>query len=135
MIRICTACHSTWAGGASCEDCGAPLGDPFGPEAQALPPPVWDYIRLQYGARRGMLVRVLSVLLAPVAFGLTLRTAVGLPWPHSLFVGAAAAPISLLTWWTLHLASGRAVRIWVLRKGRVRRTRLARAFFRRLFRS
>jgi hypothetical protein len=131
VIKICTRCQSTWAGGLRCEDCGASLRDPFGDEAREFPPGIWGYIRLQYGARRGMLVRVMAVLLAPIASGLMLRHAAGLERPWSLLVGAAALPIGLLTWWTIHWSAGRAVRIWVLRKGQLRRRRLARALVRR----
>lgn len=131
MIKICTRCHSTWAGGRVCEDCGGPLRDPFGDEAARFPSTIWGYIRLQYGARRGMLVRVMAILLAPVVAGLTLRASAGLARPWSLLVGAAAIPIGLLTWWAIHWSAGRAVRIWVLRRGQLNRRRLARALLRR----
>jgi hypothetical protein len=131
VIKICTACASTWAGGRFCEDCGAPLRDPFGDEARELPSTIWGYIRLQYGARRGMLVRVMALLLGPIAFGMSLRAAAGMERPWSLVVALAAAPIGLLTWWTIHWLAGKAVRIWVLRKGQLNRRRLARALARR----
>jgi|SRR5579883_2036661 len=114
-----------------CEDCGALLRDPFGDEARSFPSTIWGYIRLQYGARRGMIVRVMAVLLAPVVLGLVLRAAAGMERPWSLIVGALAIPAALLAWWTLHWSAGRAVRIWVLRKGQLNRRRLARALVRR----
>jgi hypothetical protein len=131
VIKICTRCNSTWAGGLWCEDCGAPLRDPYAAEAGSFPSTIWGYIRLQYGARRGMIVRVLAILLAPVVLGLLLRAAAGLERPWSLVVGATAPPAALATWWTIHWSAGRAVRIWVLRKGQLNRRRLARALVRR----
>ena len=32
VIKICTGCDSTWAGGQRCETCGAALRDPFDAE-------------------------------------------------------------------------------------------------------
>src|SRR2546425_702332 len=106
----------------SCEDCGAPLVDPFAEDAQEFPEEVWKYIRLQYGARRGMIVRVLAVLLGPTVALLLLRPAMALPSPWSAFAAAGAFAAGALTWAGLHYGAGRAVRIWVLRRGRVRRT-------------
>ncbi len=124
MIKICTECHSTWAGGQICEDCD---------EAKQLPPGMWRYIRLQYGARRGMIVRVMAVLLAPLTAGLSLRTAAGIERPWSIVLGVGALPIGFFTWWGIHWLAGRAVRIWVLRKGQVNKRRLAKALARRAF--
>ena len=131
MIKICTACDSTWAGGRFCEDCGAALRDPFGDDAKQLQSRMWSYIRLQYGARRGMLVRVMAILLGPVVFVVALRTAVGLARPYSLVLAIASVPLGVLTWWTIHWLAGKAVRIWVLRKGQVHKRRLAMALVRR----
>jgi hypothetical protein len=131
VIKICTGCHSTWAGGRLCEDCGSPLRDPFGDEARAFPSTTWRYIRLQYGARRGMLVRVMAILLAPVVAGLTLRAAAGSESPWSIALGAVALPLGFATWWSIHWMAGRAVRIWVLRKGQLNKRRMARVLARR----
>jgi hypothetical protein len=131
VIKICTGCNSTWAGGQICEDCGSVLTDPYGDEAKELPKTMWRYIRLQYGARRGMLVRVIAILLGPVTFALTLRNAAGRDRPWSIILGLAAFPIGFLTWWSIHWLAGRAVRIWVLRKGQVNKRRLARAMARK----
>ena len=134
MIKICPDCRSTWAGGRFCEDCGAALRDPYGDEARALPEGVWRYIRLQYGARRGMIVRVLAFLLGPTVGFLLLRQAVvlGLPWSLPASVGAILA--GLATWWTIHWAAGKAVRLWVLRRGRISKRKLARALVKRALR-
>lgn len=136
MIKICQKCLSTWAGGTFCEDCQGPLVDPFDPRAEQLfPPSVWSYIRLQYGARRGMLVRVMAFLSAPVVFGLLARPTLLWPTPWNVigFVAAALLGIGfgLLVYWL----AGKAVRIWVLRKGQVQKKKLARALFRRIVRS
>ena len=126
VIKICSVCRSTWAGGRVCEDCGGALEDPFGEAAETFPEGVWKYIRLQYGARRGMLVRVVAYLLGPVVGFLLLRQAAG-----NVAGSAAAIAIGLATWWTIHWAAGRAVRIWVLRKGQVSKRRLAKAMLKR----
>lgn len=133
MIKVCAACNSTWAGGQVCEDCGATLHDPFAPDAaDALPRGIWRYIRLQYGARRGMIVRVIGILLGPVVAALFLRAAAGAGRPASVLLGVAALPAGVLTWYALHVGAGRAVRVWVLRRGQLNRRRLARALRRRV---
>lgn len=131
MIKVCPSCRSTWAGGRICEDCGAALSDPFGDDAQALPDSIWRYIRLQYGARRGMIVRVLAFLLAPVVTGVLLRRALVLPgaWAVAGSIGAIAAGLATFT--LIYWAAGKAVRIWVLRKGQVQKRKLARALLRK----
>ncbi len=134
MIKVCPACRSTWAGGRICEDCGAELADPYGDDAKELPAGVWSYIRLQYGARRGMLVRVLAYLLGPTAGFLLLREAIVLPMPWAVFASIGALATGVLLWWTIHWAAGKAVRIWVLRKGQVSKRRLARAMLKKLTR-
>jgi len=114
-----------------CEDCGGALVDPYADASRALPDGVWRYIRLQYGARRGMIVRVLAILLAPVVAVVLARRALALASPWSLLGTAGALAAGLLTWFLLHRAAGKAVRLWVLRRGRLNRKRLARALLRR----
>jgi hypothetical protein len=136
VIKICPACSSTWAGGVHCEDCGGLLRDPFAVDAaQALPRGIWGYIRLQYGARRGMLVRVMAFLMVPVVFGLGAREAVLWPSPWNAFGIAGAALAGFLTWATVYWLAGRAVKIWVLRKGQLNKRRLARAMLKRVIKS
>lgn len=133
MIKVCPECGSTWAGGRACEDCGATLHDPFEKDAaEQLPKGIWKYIRLQYGARRGMLVRVMAFLLAPVVFGVLARRAFLLDgaWVALGVVGAAL--VGILTWLTIYWIAGKAVRIWVLRKGQLNKRRMARAMMKRL---
>ena len=135
MIKVCPQCASTWAGGTHCEDCGGELRDPYAADAGAtLPKSIWGYIRLQYGARRGMLVRVMAYLLGPVVFGLLAREAVlrDSPWNVIGIVGAVLAGVA--TWATIHWLAGRAVRIWVLRKGQLNKRKLARAAWKRVVR-
>jgi hypothetical protein len=132
VVKICSACNSTWAGGQFCEDCGAELHDPYGQDADKVPKGMWRYIRLQYGARRGMLVRVMAFLLAPVVFGLLAREAVISSSPVLGLVGAALAAFA--TWAAVYWLAGKAVRIWVLRKGQLNKRRAARALLRRALR-
>jgi len=134
VIKICPRCRSTWAGGMACEDCGAGLVDPFADDAAEFPEEVWKYIRLQYGARRGMIVRVMAILLGPVVAVVLARRAMvmAMPWSVLGVIGALAA--GFLTWFVIHRFAGQAVRVWVLRRGRLRKARLARAMLRRALR-
>jgi hypothetical protein len=131
VIKICPACKSTWAGGTACEDCAGPLVDPFGEGAEKLPEDVWKYIRLQYGARRGMIVRVLAFLLGPVVTFVLLRHAVTWSWPWSLVGAVGALAAGALTFAAIYVFAGKAVRVWVLRRGRLNKGRLARAMLKR----
>src|SRR5687767_455366 len=105
MIKVCPSCRSTWAGGMICEDCGTALVDPHGEASRDLPEGVWKYIRLQYGARRGMIVRVLAILLGPTVAFLSLRRATTLPSPWSIVAGIGAILAGFLTWFALHRLS------------------------------
>jgi hypothetical protein len=115
-----------------CEDCGAPLIDPFAADAQELPEAVWRYIRLQYGARRGMLVRVVAILAGGVTAVLLSRVAVVWPMPVAALGVVAAAAAGVLVWGLLHHLAGRAVKLWVLRRGQLSKQKLARALWRRV---
>src|SRR5262249_45712697 len=117
-----------------CEDCGAALVDPFADDAAEFPEEVWKYIRLQYGARRGMIVRVMAILLAPVVAVVLGRHALPLAMPWSVLGAAGALAAGFLTWFAIHRFAGQAVRVWVLRRGRLRKARLARAMLRRALR-
>jgi hypothetical protein len=81
-----------------------------------------------------MLVRVMAALLGPVVGLVLLRRAVLLPmpWMAAGMIGAIGAGV--LVWWTLYWLAGKAVRLWVLRRGQVRRARLARALLKRAVR-
>ena len=132
MIKVCPECRSTWAGGRRCEDCGATLRDPYGEDAKTLPGGMWKYIRLQYGARRGMIVRVMAFLLGPVVAAVLGRRAIALPppWVVPGVIGALIA--GFLTWALIYWAAGKAVRLWVLRKGQVQKRKLARAMLKKM---
>jgi hypothetical protein len=133
LIKVCKECASTWAGGTHCEDCGGVLSDPYAKDAGAtLPRSIWGYIRLQYGARRGMLVRVMAYLLGPVVFGLCAREAVLLSTPWNIVGLSGAVLAGFLTWFTIYWLAGRAVRIWVLRKGQLSKRKMARAIWKRI---
>jgi hypothetical protein len=135
VIKICPACSSTWAGGRWCEDCGGELRDPFADDAAtALPRSIWSYIRLQYGARRGMLVRVMAFLLAPAVFGVIARAAVAWPSPWSTLGVIGGVLCGLMAWATVYWVAGRAVRLWVLRRGQLNKRRMARALLKRALR-
>jgi hypothetical protein len=132
VIKVCPGCASTWAGGTHCEDCGTALTDPYASDAaEVLPRGIWRYIRLQYGARRGMLVRVMAFLLAPVVFGLSAREAVTLPPPWSVLGVVGSVVLGFAAWALVYWAAGRAVRLWVLRKGQLNKRRMARALMRK----
>lgn len=136
MIKVCPACASTWAGGTRCEDCGAELHDPYAPDArEKLPQGIWRYIRLQYGARRGMIVRVLAFLSVPVVFGLGARASVVQPSPWNAIGLVLSALAAAASWATIYWIAGKAVRLWVLRRGQLNRRRLARALMKRVISS
>jgi hypothetical protein len=133
VIKVCPSCASTWAGGTHCEDCGAELHDPYAKDARdKLPQGIWRYIRLQYGARRGMIVRVLAFLSVPVVFGLLARAAIVQPSPWNVLGLIGAALAAAASWATIYWIAGKAVRIWVLRRGQLNRRKLARALARRV---
>jgi hypothetical protein len=133
VIKLCAACNSTWAGGRFCEDCGGPLTDPYAEDAgERMERSIWGYIRLQYGARRGMIVRVMANLLGPLVFGLLAREAFLLDGAW-LGVGIAGAAVAgFVTWASIYWFAGKAVRIWVLRKGQLHKRRMAKALLRRV---
>jgi hypothetical protein len=131
MVKICLRCRSTWAGGQTCEDCGGELRETFDGDARSFPKGVWAYIRLQYGARRGMLVRVMALILGPVVGALLLRVALTLAMPWEALGALGAVLAGVVTWWGIHWLAGKAVRIWVLRKGQLDRRKLARAILKK----
>jgi hypothetical protein len=135
LIKVCPDCGSTWAGGRLCEDCGTALRDPYAADAaDALPKGIWRYIRLQYGARRGMLVRVMAFLAIPVVFGVLARRAIVLDGGLRVLALVGAGAASLLAFLTIYWLAGKAVRIWVLRKGQLNKRRMARALLKRVSR-
>jgi len=116
-----------WPGGYRCEICGGPLTHTSDKQAHELPESVWKNQRIDYGARRGMIVRFLAIFAGFFVAVFGVRSSVVLPSPWS-FVGAGASIAGgILLWWLIYVAAGRAVRVWVLRRGQVQKRKLARA--------
>ncbi len=120
-------CHEVNAGGFLCVDCGGRLILTSDPEAQNMPDSVWKTQRIDYGARRGMLMRFSGIFLGAMLGMFGLRESTALPMPWSIFGAVASLGAGVLLWRLFYHAAGRAVRVWVLAKGKVRRGRLARA--------
>jgi hypothetical protein len=127
MVKICAKCLEVWPGGYRCDICGGPLTHTSDAAAHDLPEAVWKNQRVDYGARRGMIVRFLAIFAGAVTALFLARAAVPLAAPWNALGIAAGVAAGLLLWWTLHVAAGRAVRIWVLQRGRVHKRKLARA--------
>lgn len=127
MVKICLDCHYVNAGGARCTECGGRLVMVSDPEAKDLPQSVWKNQRVDYGARRGMIVRFIAIFAGSIVGLYGFRASFGLEPPWSRVAAAGAIAFGLAVWWVLHRAATRGVRVWVLAKGRVHNGRLARA--------
>lgn len=127
MVKICAECHYVNAGGYRCVECGGRLIHTDDPEARDLPDSVWRTQRVDYGARRGMIMRFMAIFVGAAVGLYGLREATALASPLRWLGMATAAALGLTVWWILYRAAGRGVRVWVLAKGRVRSARLARA--------
>ena len=127
MVKICTECHEVNAGGFRCVDCGGRLILTSDPEAQNLPDSVWKTQRVDYGARRGMIMRFLAIFIGAVTGLYGLRESVALDSPWNIIAALGSVAVGLAIWRFLYHAAGRGVRVWVLAKGKVRKGRLARA--------
>jgi hypothetical protein len=131
VVKICARCHEVSPGGFRCDSCGGALIHTSDARAQDLPDAVWKQQRVDYGARRGMIVRFFAIFAGFFIAVLGVRESVGFARPWS-FVGAGAALlVGVAVWWTIYVAAGRAVRIWVLRKGQLQKRKLARVLFAR----
>jgi hypothetical protein len=127
VVKICARCLEVWPGGYRCEICGGPLTHTSDKQAHDLPESVWKNQRIDYGARRGMIVRFLAIFAGFFVAVIGVRSSVVLTSPWS-FVGAGASiGGGILLWWLIYVAAGRAVRVWVLRRGQVQKRKLARA--------
>jgi hypothetical protein len=127
VVKICARCHEVSAGGFRCLDCGGPLLHTDDPRAKQLPQAVWKQQRVDYGARRGMIVRFLGIFAGVIValYGSRSSFALAPPWS---WVGVGASLLGgVLLWWVIYVAAGRAVRVWVLRKGQLQKRKLARA--------
>jgi hypothetical protein len=129
VVKICVACHYVNAGGFRCVECGGKLIHTSDAAAKDLPDSVWRTQRVDYGARRGMLMRFIGIFAGVIVGAYGLRESVALERPWSLVGAALAVLAGTLVWWIIHRAATRGVRVWVLAKGKVRRGRLARAVF------
>lgn len=131
MVKICASCHEVSPGGFRCDSCGGPLIHTSDAGAQNLPDAVWKQQRVDYGARRGMIVRFLAIFAGFIVAVFGVRNSVGFPRPWS-FVGAGVSLVAgVALWWVIYVAAGRAVRVWVLRKGQLQKRKLARALLAR----
>lgn len=93
--------------------------------AKELPEAVWRNQRLDYGARRGMLVRFFGIF-AALAVGLWgVRASVVLETPWS-WIGAIGSIVGGIALWRLvYVAADKGVRIWILRRGQLQKRKLA----------
>ena len=114
-------------GGFRCDFCGGPLIHTDDAQARDLPEAVWKQQRVDYGARRGMIVRFFAIFAGffVAVYGVRASVAYASPWSYLAAAGSLAAGVAL--WRVIYVAAGRAVRVWVLRSGQVRKTKLARA--------
>lgn len=127
MVKICARCHEVSPGGFRCDFCGGALLHTDDEKAHELPESVWKQQRVDYGARRGMIVRFLAIFAGFFVAIYGVRASVVLDRPWS-FVGAGASlAAGIALWWVIYVAAGRAVRVWVLRRGQLHRKKLARA--------
>ena len=114
-------------GGFRCDECGGPLVHTSDPRAHGLPESVWKNQRVDYGARRGMIVRFLGIFAGAVSGLYGVRASVGLERPWSIVGALASLAGGTLVWWLIYVAAGRAVRVWVLRRGQLHHRKLMRA--------
>jgi hypothetical protein len=127
VVKICARCLEVWPGGYRCDTCGGPLTHTSDEGAHALPEVVWKNQRVDYGARRGMIVRFLAIFAGAVLGLYLVRASVPLAAPWSYVGAIAGIGAGVLLWWTIYVAAGRAVRIWVLQRGKLHKRKLARA--------
>jgi hypothetical protein len=129
VVKICARCHEVSPGGFRCDFCGGPLLHTDDERAHALPEAVWKQQRVDYGARRGMIVRFFAIFAGffVAVYGVRSSVAFNAPWSYVTAIGSIAGGI--LLWWTIYVAAGRAVKVWVLRRGQVRKAKLAKALF------
>jgi len=127
VVKICARCHEVSPGGFRCDFCGGNLIHTDDARAHDLPSTVWKQQRVDYGARRGMIVRFLAIFAGffVAVYGVRASVAYASPWSWVVAGGSLAAGVAV--WWTIYVAAGRAVKVWVLRRGQVHKRKLARA--------
>jgi hypothetical protein len=135
VVKICAKCHEVSPGGFRCDFCGGQLLHTDDTRARDLPETVWKQQRVDYGARRGMIVRFLAIFAGffVAVYGVRSSVAYAAPWAYVVAAGSLLAGIGV--WWTIYVAAGRAVRVWVLRRGQVHKRKLARALLAQAVRS
>jgi hypothetical protein len=131
VVKICARCHEVSPGGYRCDACGGPLIHTSDARARALPEAVWKHQRVDYGARRGMIVRFFAIFAGFLVSALGVRSSVVLDRPWSLLAAGASLLAGVAVWWAIHVAAGRAVRVWVLRRGQLQKRKLARVLLAR----
>lgn len=114
-------------GGFRCDFCGGKLVHTSDEAAKELPEEVWRQQRVDYGARRGMIVRFLGIIIGVVTGVVLVREAIVLENPWNYLGAAAGIGVGLTVWRLIYIAAGRGVRIWVLRKGQLQKRKLAKA--------
>jgi hypothetical protein len=127
VVKICTRCYVVWPGGYRCPECNGPLTHTSEAEAKELPEAVWKNQRIDYGARRGMIVRFMGMFAGMIVAILGVRSAVPQPSPWNWIGAIAALALGFSVFWAMYVLAGRGVRLWVLRKGQVQKRKLARA--------
>jgi hypothetical protein len=127
VVKICARCHEVSPGGFRCDSCGGPLIHTDDARAHELPEAVWKQQRVDYGARRGMIVRFLAIFAGFFVAVYGVRASVAYPAPLAYAVAAGSLLGGIAVWWAIYVAAGRAVRVWVLRRGQVHKRKLARA--------
>jgi hypothetical protein len=127
VVKICARCLEVWPGGYRCDTCGGPLTHTSDAKAHELPEVVWKNQRVDYGARRGMIVRFLAIFAGFFAAVIGVRSSVVLSSPWSFVAAGGAIVGGVALWWVIYVAAGRAVRVWVLRRGQLQKRKLARA--------
>jgi len=88
---------------------------------------VWKNQRIDYGARRGMIVRFLGIFAGFVVAVIGVRESIAQPSPWALILALLSLGAGAGVWAAIYHLAGRGVRIWVLRKGQLQKRKLARA--------
>jgi hypothetical protein len=127
VVKICARCHEVSPGGFRCDFCGGKLLHTDDAAARDLPEAVWKQQRVDYGARRGMIVRFLAIFAGFFVAVYGVRASVVYDAPWSYVVASASLAAGIAVWWAIYVAAGRAVKVWVLRRGQVHKKKLAKA--------
>jgi hypothetical protein len=127
VVKICVKCHEVSPGGFRCDHCGGALVHTDSQGARDLPEEVWKQQRVDYGARRGMVVRFNAIFLGAVLGLWGVRASFGLDAPWCYLAGVGSLLGGVFVWWMIYVWAGKAVRVWVLRRGQLHRRKMAKA--------